>query len=168
MDILTTDDKIALVLDQIKNTGPEHFNMSRWIRASDDPSVYGTGLENTNFDGIDINACGTVACIGGHTAVALHDRIGKSLWYPQDVVDQLDMPPGFMYPGEWPEEMLDVARRAAENEGGDTPRSMADAVGEWTAVVELFEHRIKAGGWTRFGEPGEVDADGFEIGREAS
>lgn len=78
--------RLVAVRDSIFKHGPEHFDMNSWFTdfgdtpyeerdfdEDSDEQFRQFDLSDFHYNKIDINDCGTAACIAGHTAIAAFD-----------------------------------------------------------------------------------------------
>lgn len=71
-DMTLTERRIKL-RDQVLMKGPEHFDMDDWFIESDGEE--GADCMTLNMAGdIDIESCGTTACLAGHGALVMNEQ----------------------------------------------------------------------------------------------
>ena len=136
-----TERRIAL-RDHILRAGPEHTAMSTWfdssdLRSIDDFSHHELGWAAT----LDINACGTTACLAGHGALLM---LPQTVNDPGEVAAHFDLDDAAFDTGTW--WYVDLADDTSL--GDERERHRRDgyppAVANWRALIAYLDDLIKS------------------------
>lgn len=91
---------------------PEHFDMSYWFQVGDNDEGTWHTPSLDEYDEIDINACGTTACIAGWAVLMFEDLRGMHLGY--QICDALALPTWAVYRQDWPFHYQYMAQEVGE------------------------------------------------------
>jgi len=136
-----TERRLAL-RDQLLTTGPEHCDMGTWFHIESNPR---DGFALCDAPAIDIDACGTTACLAGHAALLL-DRVGVHVCGEADIARWFGLEHDAFYRPKWYAVYVD-------DDSNDTLQNVyvtavedgaTERVAEWTTLLAYLDHLIKS------------------------
>jgi hypothetical protein len=145
---------VTKTLAAIRKHGPTHFDMSDWIQS---PETANFNQQSADLDqiiedvcGIDINDCGTTACMAGHMALALSETDRRKVESQSRTAEHVFLrevlghephsawswtSPFASQSHQWPEVM-----KAAYNADSGDQQGVDD---EWVAAIAYLENWLE-------------------------
>lgn len=143
-------DNIRLVRDSVAQHGPEHFDMMAWFMVPDTEvegyteftigERYERGARALDKP-VDINQCGTTACIAGHAVLAgrLNETLSDEVDH-HDVARWLGMDPIFNWlfdVDQWPGWAQDLYNN---DDGWKAALTLLDAIIAYGRIPTIADH----------------------------